>query len=197
MMCKTFRSLFFIFLIFLLSGCAANLRYSQTAPDVQNFHPKRIAALPADVGTNPEAAGSIDQIVAEVLAGRGWFTDVTSSQAMKKLIETNEDFKKTVAEYTQKLKTVSFSDPDLSKKIGGTIPADAFLLVNVDYWNYAVEKDNKVAKAGLGMVLIDVATGKVVWKAAHDISKEYWFLKPALPDVARSVARDLISQMPH
>lgn len=85
----------------------------------------------------------------------------------------------------------------MSKGIGEAIPADAFLFVTVEYWNYALQGDNKVAKVGMSMKLVEAATGKVVWKAAHEEVKGYKLIKPALADVARSLARDMISRMPH
>jgi hypothetical protein len=182
---------------FLFVGCGANLRYSQAVPEAQDFHPKRIAAFPADPGTYPDTGGAVDRIVSAVLVDKGWFADVASAEAVKRLLGTNEDFKKAYTEYLLKLKTVSFSDPDLSKRLSETIPTEAFLLVNVEYWNYTVENDNKLAKVGLGMRLVNAATGKVMWRAAHEEAREYKFFKPELPDVAKSLVKDMISGMPH
>jgi hypothetical protein len=194
---KSFGILFLIFLIFLLAACGGNLRYSQAAPEAKNFHPGKITVLPVDVGIYPEAGGVIDPIVTTVLADRGWFSPVVSTDEVKKVLASSEELRRALTEYTQKLQAVSFSDPDLSRKIGEGFAVDAFLIVHVDYWNYAVESDNKVAKAGLAMKLVEAATGKIVWKAAHDESREYKFFKPAIPDVAKSVAKDMIYCMPH
>ncbi len=186
-----------ILLIFLLAACGGSLRYSQSAPEANNFHPGKIAVLPVDVGIYPGAGGVIDPIVTTVLADRGWFSHVVPTNGVQKVLASSDELRKVLTEYTQKLQTVSFSDPDLSRKIGEGFAVDAFLIVHVDYWNYAVENDNKVAKAGLAMKLVDAATGKIIWKAAHDESREYKFLKPAIADVAKSVAKDMIYCMPH
>jgi hypothetical protein len=186
-----------IFLVFALAACGASLRYSQTAPEGKNFHPGKITVLPVETGIYPEAGGQVDSIVTTVLADRGWFSSVVSTEGVKKVLISSEDLRKVLTEYTQKLQTVSFSDPDLSRKIGEGFSVEAFLIVHVDYWNYAVENDNKVAKAGLTMKLVEAATGKIVWKASHDEAREYKFFKPAIPDVARSVVKDMISCMPH
>jgi len=186
-----------LLLMVLITGCAANLRYSQAAPEAKNFHPKRIAVLPVDVKGYPEAAGVIDQIIAAVLVDRGWFADVVSADGVNKLLNSNQEFKNTVAEYLLKLQTVSFSDPDLSRKIGRAIPVEAFIMVHVDNWNYTIQKNDTVAKVALAMRLVETETGKIVWKASHDEVRDYRFIKPALPDVAKSVARDMISCMPH
>jgi hypothetical protein len=173
-------------LTLLLAGCGgANLRYVQTAPEAKDFKPKKVALFPVDAGMYPEAQGAVEKVVAGVLSERRWFTHVASADAVRKLVETKEDFKQRYSEYMMKLKTVSFSDPELSKGIGEAIPADAFLFVTVEYWNYALQGDNKAA------------TGKGVWKAAHEEVKGYKLIKPALADVARSLARDMISRMPH
>lgn len=194
---KFFRIAVLFFLIFVLTACGGSIRYSQSAPEAVNFHPGRIAVLPVDVGTYPEAGSEIDQIVTSVVADRGWFSLVVSTDGIKKKLASSEELRIALAEYTQKLQTVNFSDPDLSRKIGEGFTVDAFLMVHVDYWNYAVENEDKVAKAGLDIKLVEAATGKIMWKAAHDESRTYKFFKPAIPDVARSVAKDMIYGMPH
>jgi hypothetical protein len=194
---RCLRMLLGVLLMVLIVGCGANLRYSQVAPEAKNFHPKRIAVFPVDVKGYPEAGGVIDQIISTVLVDRGWFADVVSADGVKKLMGSNEEFKKAVTEYLQKLQTVNFSDPDLSRKIGQALPGEAFLVVQVDEWNYVIQSDDKVAKVGLEIRLVEAETGKIIWKASHDELREYRFFKPALPAVARSVARDMISCMPH
>ncbi|MBP9020609.1 MAG: hypothetical protein KBG01_03655 [Syntrophobacterales bacterium] len=195
---RLLRVIVAVALTLLLAGCGgANLRYVQTAPEAKDFKPKKVALFPVDAGMYPEAQGAVEKVVAGVLSERRWFTHVASADAVRKLVETKEDFKQRYSEYMMKLKTVSFSDPELSKGIGEAIPADAFLFVTVEYWNYALQGDNKVAKVGMSMKLVEAATGKVVWKAAHEEVKGYKLIKPALADVARSLARDMISRMPH
>ena len=180
-----------------LAGCGANLRYSQVAPEAGDFKPKKAAIFPVDAGMYPGTDGVVEKIVADVLTSRGWFAEVVSADAVKKRIDTGEEFRKSYTDYMMKLRTVSFSDPDLSKSIGEMIPADAFLLVNVEYWNYAMESGDKLAKVGLGMKLVNASTGKIIWKAAHEEVRKYTFFKPELADVAKSLAKDMISQMPH
>ncbi|MCK7467272.1 MAG: hypothetical protein MZU91_03365 [Desulfosudis oleivorans] len=81
----------------------------------------------------------------------------------------------------------------MSKKIGELANVDAFLLVSVDEWEYTVEKDEKVAKVGMTMQLYEASTGKLMWKAGHDITESYILIKPELPKVARDVVRKMIS----
>ncbi|MBE9547268.1 MAG: hypothetical protein IMF10_07225, partial [Proteobacteria bacterium] len=144
-----------------------------------------------------EARGIIDQIIAGVLVKKGWFTDVVASDTVNSRMQSDAELRKTVSDYIAKLKTVNFSDPDLSKEIGEAYQIDAFLIVNVVFWNYTVENGDKVAKVGLGMKLVEAETGNIIWKAGHHVTKDYWFVKPDLPDVAKSLVKEMIGYMPH
>jgi len=85
----------------------------------------------------------------------------------------------------------------MSGTIGGLTGTDAFLLVRVDYWNYTTEKDKKIAKVSLSITMIEAKTGKTLWTAAHHKISDYMIIKPDLPDVARSLIREMIGYMPH
>jgi len=172
------------------------LRYSQLDPAAKDYHPKRIAVFTADVGTYEEARQHIEQIVPGVLMDKKWFSDITDTASLNRQLNTNAELSKAMIEYLSKLNTVNYSDPALSKKIGELTKTDAFLLVAVDFWNYTVEKD-KVAKVSIGLKLVDAETGKIMWKAGHQLKKSYTFFKPDLSDVARSVVSDMVSEMPH
>jgi hypothetical protein len=176
-------------------GCGG-LRYSQLDPAAKDYHPKRIAVFTADVGTYEEARQHIEQIVPGVLMEKKWFDDVTDTASLSRQMNTNADLSKAMTDYLSKLNTVNFSDPALSKKIGELTKTDAFLLVAVDFWNYTVEKD-KIGKVSIGLKLIDAQTGKMMWKAGHQLKKSYTFFKPELSDIARSVVSDMVSEMPH
>jgi len=183
-------------LVFTFFGCGG-IRYSQVAPEANDFHPKRIGVLPVDVGTYEDARGVIDQVIAGVLVEKQWFEDVVAADIINKQLQTNGDLRKAYLDYIAKLKTVNFSDPELSKMIGEITKVDAFLLVNVDYWLYTRENDNKVAKVGFGMKMIDASSGKILWKAGHHEAEDYILIKPKLPDVAKDVASKMIKEMPH
>ena len=98
-------------------GCGG-LRYSQVAPEAKDFHPQRIAVLPADATAFPEAKGSVDRIFAEVLGERKWFTDIVGGEEIGRRLETDAELRQAVTEYLAKLRNVSFSDPELSGRIG-------------------------------------------------------------------------------
>ncbi len=188
----------FILVIAVLSTIACGgLRFSQLDPAAKDYHPKRIAVFPADVGTYEEARNSIEQIVPGVLMEKQWFSDITDTASLNRQIQANDELRKTMTDYLSKLQTLNYSDPALSKKIGELTKTDGFLLVAVDYWNYTVEKDKKLAKVGVGLKLIDAEKGKIMWKAGHDLADSYMLLKPELSEVARSVVIDLVKEMPH
>lgn len=179
-----------------LFGCGG-LRYSHVSPEAKDFHPRRIAVLPADVKTFPEAKGSIDSLISEALSERKWFAAVVGGEEIGRRLETDETLRQAVAEYLAKLDKVSFSDPALSGRIGELTRAEAFVLVRVDYWNYTKENDKKVGKVSLSLTLIEAGTGKIVWTAGHQRASDYLIMKPALPDVARDIIREMIGYMPH
>ncbi len=188
----------FILVIAVLSTIACGgLRFSQLDPAAKDYHPKRIAVFPVDVGTYEEARNSIEQIVPSVLMEKQWFSDITDTASLNRQIQANDELRKTMTDYLSKLQTLNYSDPALSKKIGELTKTDGFLLAAVDYWNYTVEKDKKLAKVSIGIKLIDAENGKIMWKAGHDLAESYMLLKPELSKVARSVISDLVKEMPH
>ena len=179
-----------------LLGCGG-LRYSQVAPEAKDFHPQRIAVLPADTTAFPEAKASIDRIFAEVLAEQKWFTDIVGGEEVGRRLETDAELRQTVTEYLAKLQKVSYSDPELSSGIGALTRTEALLLVQVDYWKYTTEDDTKMGKVGISITMIEAKTGKTIWRAVHNRASDYMIIKPDLPDVARGLIREMIGQMPH
>ena len=185
-----------IVLILILAGCGG-LRYSEISPDAANFHPKTIAVLPADVTLFPETEGVVDRLFVEVLTERKWFTTINGGQQIAEQLSSDESFRNAVEEYLAKRANVSFSDPELSRRIGVFAKAEAFLLPHVDYWNYTTEDDNKLAKAGISITMIEAATGKTVWNASHSIAKEYLVFKPDISKVAKDLIYEMTAMMPH
>jgi small nuclear ribonucleoprotein (snRNP)-like protein len=192
----TFLLLVTMLLLLALAGCAG-IRYSEVVPEAKDFHPKRIGVFPVDVGTYEEARGLIDQIIAGVLVDTDWFTNVVSADAINRQMQSSEELRKVFLNYMSKLKAVNYSDADLSRKLGEMIKVDAFLLSNVDYWNYTVEKGDKVAKVVMGVKMIETVSGKTMWTAGHHEVEDYILMKPALPDVAKSLVRRMVKEMPH
>lgn len=196
------KKTFFSFLILgamILSviACGGSLRFVESDPDMKDFHPRTIGVLAVDTGPYEEARGAAEELIVGALIEKHWFSNVLTVATLKNRLRNERDLQQAVNDYLLKLKTVNYSDPALSKKIGDSFNIEAFLIVTVDSWNYAEEKNEKVAKAGLSMKLVEAETGRIAWRAGHDIIKEYTFIKPDLKDVARSVINSMISAMPH
>jgi hypothetical protein len=195
-MTKIWEATVLAVLLLSIPGCGG-LRYSQVSPEAKDFHPRRIAVLPADATTFPEAKGVIDRLFAEVLNESGWFSSVVGGETFGRRLETDAELQQVAAEYLAKLDKVSYSDPALSGRIGVLTDAEALLLVRVDYWNYATEKDTKVGKVSISITMIEANTGKTVWTAVHQRLSDYVIIKPDLPNVARDLIREMIGHMPH
>ncbi|NPU85591.1 MAG: hypothetical protein HPY65_14030 [Syntrophaceae bacterium] len=193
---KTAGVVWVLFLVLLLAGCGG-LRYSQVAPDAKDFHPQRIGVLPVETGPYEEARGTADSVIAAVLVNKKWFADVVAAESINRQIQSNDELRKVVLEYLTKLRTVNFSDPALSRRIGELCRVDAFLVVNVDYWNYTTEGEKKIGKVGLGVKMVEASTGKIMWKAGHHEASRYYLIKPDLKDVAESLFKTMIGEMPH
>jgi hypothetical protein len=195
-MAKTWEATILAVLLLSIPGCGG-LRYSQVSPEAKDFHPQRIAVLPADATAFPEAKGDVDRLFAELLNDRGWFSSVVGGATFGRRLETDTELRQAVSEYLAKLDKVSFSDHALSSRIGSLIDVEALLLVRVDYWNYTTEKDTKVGRVGLRIVLIETKTGKTMWTANHYRNSDYLLIKPDLTDVAKGLIREMIGYMPH
>lgn len=194
-MSKTWKTVLSVVLLAGILGCGG-LRYSEVSPEALDFHPRRIAVLPADSMAFPEAKGDVDRLFAEVLSERKWFDGVIGGEAIGRRMGTDEGFRQVVTDYLAKLAKVSFSDPVLSGRFGELTGVEAFLLVRVDYWNYTTENDKKIAKVSLRVRFIEARTGKTLWTAFHHRVSDYLILKPDLPDVARDLIREMVGHMP-
>jgi hypothetical protein len=179
-----------------VAGCEG-LRFVQTSDEAKTFHPKSIGVLPADVGIHQDAAGKIDGIIAEVLVRTKWYQTVVGGEEIRKRIETNEELKKSVDVYLAKLQELNFSDPELCKVISDLCGIEALLIPTVDTWEYTMLGGDKIARVGLSVKLVDTKTGKTIWKAAHQVTEEYRFLKPDLSSMGRAVVRKIVDRMPH
>lgn len=191
----------FILLAFVLVviGCSG-LRFSQMAPEANEFHPQKLVIFPLEMvrpeGTK-EVKAEVEKNIEGALIEKKWFSSVLGTGSFNSQLSVNEELNKAMNEYLSKLQTVNFSDPDLSKKIGKLFDVDAFLMVSIDSWDYIVVKDDKMAFVGMTMRLYEASTGKLMWKAGYDIKEKYMLIKPDLTKVARDVTRKLITYMPH
>jgi len=180
----------------LLAGCEG-LRFVQTAEEAKDFRPKSIGVLPADVGIYRDARGKVDGIITEVLVGTKWYTTVIGGEEIRKRIEANEELRKSVDVYLAKLRELNFSDPELCKVIAELCGIEAVLIPTVDVWEYTMLAGDKIARVGISMRLVDTKSGKTMWKAGHQVTEDYRFLKPELTGIGRSMIRKMVDRMPH
>jgi len=183
----------------LIVSCGG-IRYSQVDPAAKNFKPKSILVVPAEVGTYEEARGKIELVIAGYLVERKWFADVVAGESAANMLNFNDEFRRTMVDYTTKLKMVNYSDPILSAKIGELAKVDAILLTNVDYWLYTKENNKKIAKVGVGFKIVEAKTGRIMWKAGHHLDYDYTFIfraKPKLEDIAKDLVKLMFKEMPH
>ena len=185
-----------VFFVWLLAGCEG-LRFIQTAEEAKDFHPKSIGVLPADVGIYKDAQGKFDGIITEVLVGTKWYTTVIGGEEIRKRIEANEELCKSVDVYLAKLRELSYSDPELCKVIAELCGIEAVLIPTVDVWEYTMLGGDKIARVGISLRLVDTKSGKTMWKAGHQVTEEYRFLKPELTSLGRSMVRKMVDRMPH
>ncbi|MEN6509318.1 MAG: hypothetical protein ABFD63_11160 [Smithella sp.] len=181
----------------LLVVACGGLRFSQLDSEATDYHPRKVAVFPVSVGSYEEARNPLEQIVPAELTAKKWFSDVIDTASLNSQIQSNDELRQAVTDYISKLNTLNYSDPALSEKIGQLIGADAFLFITLEEWRYTVEKEKNYAKASIGFKLIDPATGKIMWRAAHNKTERYVLVKPNMSRIARSVIIDLISKMPH
>jgi hypothetical protein len=177
-------------------GCGG-IRFSQETPEAKDFHPRGIAVLPVGSAFPQETTEAAEKVLAEVVADRDWFARVVSSGDVRKIMSSSGEAKKILTDYLDKVKSVNFSDPDLSRKMGELLQVDAFLICDIDLWNYNITGVNKSAHVGMSMKLIEAGTGTVMWKAVHNEAKEYRFFKPNLSSMGKSLAQRMIRRMPH
>jgi len=184
-----------IALTFVLSSCGG-IRYSKAMKGAEDFHPKSVGIIEIRLGGYPEVRGTADTIVTKVLSKKKWFSNVISEKMIQEKVTSDDGVKAIVGNYLMKFEKVNYSDPELSLKIGEIYAIDALLVVTVDFWTYTTEGDDKVAKVGFSMDLVEAASGKIIWTAAHHKVKKYKFFKPDISKLAKSVCSKMITQMP-
>ncbi|MBN1827871.1 MAG: hypothetical protein JW884_01830 [Deltaproteobacteria bacterium] len=178
-----------------LAGCGG-VQYARLDPSMKSYRPASIGLLPIDVGSCPEASTVVDEIIHSRLVKTKKYSSVVALDSVRDKIASDKQLQMTLLEYLTKFRTLSYSDPELSRKIGEAFAVEALLIVSVTAWNYAVEGDEKVAKTGLVMNLVDAKTGKIVWKASHCESEDYLFIRPDLSGIGEDCIDRMLGSMP-
>ncbi len=180
----------------LLAACGGGIRHSFTAPEAKDLRLQTIAVLPGEAGPYKEAGPAMDDIVAREIQESRDFRRVVSPGQVRAAAASDSRLRRDLQDFQAKLAMVNFSDPELSRRLGEAFQVEALLLTGVDRWDYGTEGDDKVARVGLHMRLIQAGSGRVLWTANHLIADSYVLRKPDLPEVAGRVARAMIGHMP-
>jgi len=180
-----------------LLGCASGIDFSEISQDAKDFHPKTIGVLPPTVGKFEASRDVVGPSVSQELVKCGWFDNVVDTLTIKTQIANSGELADDIADYLQKLNTLGVSDPGLSARLGQALHVDALFLTYVSSWGYGRMEGNKVARVGLGVRLVDCSKGTIIWKASHEVVKEYWIFKPKLADLSKELTAQLIDDMPH
>jgi hypothetical protein len=123
-----------------------------------------------------------------------WFADVVGGDAFKNMLGTNDDAE-TGPDYMVKLKTVNFSDPDMSRRIGEfarwTPCSLSASIIGLPWW----EGGKKIGRVGFALKMVMPSSAPRL-KAGHHITKDYVLLKPGLDGMAKDVINEMIGHIP-
>ncbi len=177
-------------------GCTT-VNFSLVNPAAKDFHPRTVASLPPTVGEYEAARDVVDVVIAKGLIEKGQFENVLDAATIKTMMESSPELINDVSTYIQRVNTLGVSDKALASRLRDALKTDAFFLTYVTAWGYGRMEGSKVGRVGLGVKLVDPSTGTIMWKANHDMVKDYWFFKPKLNDMAGEVLAILLKEMPH
>lgn len=178
-----------------LSGCGG-LNFSQTSPEAKDFSPSSVAVLPATVGEHESSRSIIDEAVSKKLKETGAFEAVTDGSEVAQKLASSAEVANSMEGYIQKLNTLGISDAAASAKLGDSLQTDALFLTYVTSWGYGRQEGNKIARVGLGIRLVNASTGTVVWKANHELTEEYWMIKPDLAGLSEKLLSIMLKEIP-
>ena len=170
-------------LVAMLGGCGG-LQEVWEGPGAKVFRPQTIAVLPPMASQYDSAREDIQEVLAVALNRQG-----NIFQASKEAFDS-------LVFYFSRLEMTGQSDKESAIKLGKALNVDSFLVVRVNSWEYVRKEGDNVGRVGLSLRLIDATTGTTVWKARHERSNSYMFIKPSLKDIAKELADEMIKYMP-
>lgn len=188
------KVMLFLFAV-ILSGCAG-VNFSQVNPEAKDFHPRTIAVMPATVGEYESSRDIIEQVISSSLLKTGYFENVIDSTSIKTQVAGSTELANDISLFIQKLNTIGVADTEAAARIKTTVNTEALFLTYVTSWGYGRSEGNRVARVGLGVKLVNAASGQLVWKANHEVTEDYTIIKPDLDDMAKDVMTVLIKEMP-
>ena len=181
--------------ILLLAGCGG-LQESWEGPGARVFRPQTIAVLPPMSSQYDSAREDIQEVLAIALNKQNTVERVISPEHVTDIFQASKEAFDSLVFYFSRLEMTGQSDKDSAIKLGKALSVDSFLVVRVNSWEYVRKEGDNVGRVGLSLRLVDAATGTTVWKARHERSSSYMFIKPNLKDIAKELADEMIKYMP-
>ncbi len=182
-------------LVLVLSGCGG-LQEVWEGPGARVFRPQSIAVLPPMSSQYDSAREDIQEVLAVALNRQGRIERVVTPENVTDIFQASKEAFDSLVFYFSRLEMTGQSDKDSAVKLGKSLNVDSFLVVRVNSWEYVRKEGDNVGRVGLSLRLIDAATGTTVWKARHERSNSYMFIKPSLKEIAKDLADEMIKYMP-
>lgn len=182
-------------LVLVLSGCGG-LQEVWEGPGGRVFRPQSIAVLPPMSSQYDSAREDIQEVLAVALNRQGRIERVVTPENVTDIFQASKEAFDSLVFYFSRLEMTGQSDKDSAVKLGKSLNVDSFLVVRVNSWEYVRKEGDNVGRVGLSLRLIDAATGTTVWKARHERSNSYMFIKPSLKEIAKDLADEMIKYMP-
>jgi len=182
-------------LVLALGGCGG-LQEVWEGPGARVFRPQSIAVLPPMSSQYDSAREDIQEVLAIALNRQGRIERVVTPENVTDIFQASKEAFDSLVFYFSRLEMTGQSDKDSAIKLGRSLNVDSFLVVRVNSWEYMRKEGDNVGRVGLSLRLIDAATGTTVWKARHERSSSYMFVKPSLKEIAKDLADEMIKYMP-
>ena len=183
--------IFLLLFVAALSGCGG-LQEVWEGPGARVFHPQTLAVLPPMASQYDSAREDIQDVLVGALNRQGNIERVVSPENVTDIFQASKEAFDSLVFYFSRLEMTGQSDKDSAVKLGKALNVDSFLVVRVNSWEYIRKEGDNVGRVGLSLRLIDATTGTTVWKARHERSDSYMFIKPSLKDIARELASEMI-----
>jgi PBP1b-binding outer membrane lipoprotein LpoB len=184
-----------ITLVLLLGGCGG-LQEVWEGPGARVFRPQSIAVLPPMASQYDSAREDIQEVLAGALIRQGTIERVVSPENVTDIFQASKEAFDSLVFYFSRLEMTGQSDKESAIKLGKALNVESFLVVRVNSWEYVRKEGDNVGRVGMSLRLIDATTGTTVWKARHERSNSYMFVKPSLKDIAKELADEMIKYMP-
>jgi len=179
----------------LLAGCGG-LQEVWEGPGAKIFHPQAIAVLPPMASQYDSAREDIQEVLAIALRRMGHIERVMPPESVTDIFQGSKEAFDSLVFYFSRLEMTGQSDKESAITLGKALNVDSFLVVRVNSWEYIRKEGDNVGRVGLSVRLIDATTGTTVWKARHERSNSYMFIKPSLKEIAKELADEMIKYMP-